>query len=78
MMMPLLISGPLQLGNDIDVYLRPVVDELKMLWSDGVKVYDGFKRESFKVHAMVLSTITDVPGHCCLSGQSKGDKDFSA
>jgi hypothetical protein len=75
MMMPLLILGPHQPGNDIDVYLRPVVDELKQLWSNGVKVYDGFKRESFELHAMVLSTITDVSGHRCLSGQSKGDKD---
>jgi len=75
MMMPLLISGPHQPGNDIDVYLRLVVDELKMLWSDGVKVYDGFKRESFKLRAMVLTSITDVPGHRCLSGQSKGEKD---
>jgi hypothetical protein len=74
MMMPLLISGPLQPGNDIDVYLRLVVDELKMLWSDGVKVYDGFKRESFKLHAMLVTTITDVPGHHCVSGQSKGEK----
>jgi len=75
MMMPLLISGPHQPGNDIDVYLRLVVDELKRLWSDGVKVYDGFKRESFKLRAMVLTSITDVLGHRCLSGQSKGEKD---
>jgi len=75
MMMPLLISSPHQPGNDIDVYLRLVVDELKTLWSDGVKVYDGFKRESFKLRAMVLTSITDVPGHRCLSGQSKGEKD---
>ena len=27
-MMPVLIQGPKQLGNDIDVYLRPLVEEL--------------------------------------------------
>jgi hypothetical protein len=27
-MMPVLIQGPRQPGNDIDVYLRPLVDEL--------------------------------------------------
>ena len=27
-MMPVLIQGPKQPGNDIDVYLRPLVDEL--------------------------------------------------
>ena len=36
-MMPVLIQGPKQPGNDIDVYLRPLVEEL---YSCGVtKVY---------------------------------------
>jgi hypothetical protein len=26
-MMPLLISGPVQVGNDIDVYLQPLIDD---------------------------------------------------
>ena len=38
-MMPVLIQDPKQPGNDIDVYLRPLVDELLQLWSDeGVRV----------------------------------------
>ena len=32
-MMPVLIQGPKQPGNDIDVYLRPLVDELLQLWA---------------------------------------------
>jgi hypothetical protein len=32
-MMPVLIQGPKQPGNDIDVYLRPLVEELLLLWS---------------------------------------------
>jgi hypothetical protein len=31
-MMPVLIPGPKQPGNDIDVYLRPLVEELLLLW----------------------------------------------
>ena len=31
MMLTLLISGPKQLGNDIDVYLAPLVDDLRLL-----------------------------------------------
>jgi hypothetical protein len=27
-MIPLLISGPVQAGNDIDVYLQPLIDDL--------------------------------------------------
>ncbi|KAL6138480.1 hypothetical protein ACLB2K_063762 [Fragaria x ananassa] len=41
MMLTLLISGPKQPGNDIDVYLQPLIDDLKVLW-DGVEgVYDA-------------------------------------
>nr|AAU43925.1 putative polyprotein [Oryza sativa Japonica Group] len=31
-MMPIIIQGPKQPGNDIDVYLRPLVEDLKQLW----------------------------------------------
>jgi len=44
MMMPVLIQGPKQPGNDIDVYLRPLVDELLLLWKkEGVRVWDEYK-----------------------------------
>ncbi|XP_073153163.1 uncharacterized protein [Henckelia pumila] len=36
MMLTLLISGPKQPGNDIDVYLAPLIDDLKKLWDIGV------------------------------------------
>ena len=43
-MMPVLIQGPRQPGNDIDVYLRPLVDELLELWAKpGVRVWDEHK-----------------------------------
>ena len=45
-MMPVLIQGPNQPGNEIDLYLRPLVDELLQLWSDeGVRVWDDYKQE---------------------------------
>jgi hypothetical protein len=38
-MMPVLIQGPKELGNDIDVYLRPLAEELLQLWkNEGVRV----------------------------------------
>ena len=40
MMMSILISGPHQPGIDIDVYLRPLVDDLKTPWNDGIDAYD--------------------------------------
>ncbi|XP_004293088.1 PREDICTED: uncharacterized protein LOC101311358 [Fragaria vesca subsp. vesca] len=33
MMLTLLISGPKQPGNDIDVYLQPLIDDLKKMWA---------------------------------------------
>ena len=75
-MMPLLISGPHQPGNDIDVYLKPLVDDLKQLWSPGVEdVFDGYKQERFTLRGMLFCTINDIPAHRCLSGQCKGDQD---
>jgi hypothetical protein len=35
--MPLLIQGPRQPGNDINVFLEPVIDELVEIWKTGVK-----------------------------------------
>ncbi|CAL9024339.1 unnamed protein product [Prunus brigantina] len=43
MMLTLLISGPKQPGNDIDVYLEPLIDDLKSLW-DGIR---GVQRAAF-------------------------------
>ncbi|XP_073225684.1 uncharacterized protein [Cicer arietinum] len=38
MMLSLLISGPKQPGNDIDVYLTPLIENLKSMWETGVEV----------------------------------------
>ena len=41
LILSVLIQGPKQPGNDIDVYLGPLVEELLQLWSDeGVRVWD--------------------------------------
>jgi hypothetical protein len=42
--MPVLIQGPKQPGNNIDIYLRLLVEELQLLWSKpGVRVWDEYK-----------------------------------
>ena len=33
-MMPVLIPGPKQPGNDIDVYLKPLIEDLLLLWKE--------------------------------------------
>nr|ABF98290.1 transposon protein, putative, CACTA, En/Spm sub-class [Oryza sativa Japonica Group] len=68
--------GPKQPGNDIDVYLRPLVEDLKQLWKkEGVPVWDEDKQEEFNLRALLFVTINDWPALSNLSGQSnKGYK----
>lgn len=74
-MLTLLISGPKQPGNDIDIYLQPLIDDLKLLWEKGVEVYDGYRNETFKLRAVLLWTINDFPAYGNLSGHTvKGYK----
>lgn len=60
-MMPLLIEGPKQPGNDIDVFLEPLMEDLETLWHDGVKVLDEYKREHFTLKYLLFVKITDLP-----------------
>lgn len=39
-LLTLLIPGPKQPGNDIDVYLQPLIEDLQELWSIEISVYD--------------------------------------
>jgi hypothetical protein len=42
-MLPLLICGPVQVGNDIDVYLQQLIDDLLVLWEkEGVRMWVEF------------------------------------
>ena len=53
-MLTLLILGPKRPGNNIDVYLAPLVDDLKLLWDTGVEVYDAYRQEKFTLKAVLL------------------------
>nr|ABA96763.1 transposon protein, putative, CACTA, En/Spm sub-class [Oryza sativa Japonica Group] len=65
-MMPIIIQGPKQPGNDIDVILRPL---------EGVPMWDEDKQEEFNLRALLFVTINDWPALSNLSGQSnKGYK----
>ena len=67
-MLSLLIPGPKQPGNDIDVYLAPLIDDLKVLWNDGVSMYDAHAGRDFTLRAMIFCTINDFPALGNLSG----------
>ena len=75
-MMPVLIPGPKQPGNDIDVYLKPLIDDLLLLWKEeGVRVWDAHAEDHFNLRALLFVTTNDWPSLSNLSGQSnKGYK----
>ncbi|PNY02971.1 hypothetical protein L195_g026293 [Trifolium pratense] len=74
-MLSMMISGPKQPGNDIDVYLSPLIEDLRMLWEEGVHVFDAHSRDYFTLRAMLFCTINDFPAYGNLSGYSvKGHK----
>ncbi|XP_042404585.1 uncharacterized protein LOC121994707 [Zingiber officinale] len=67
-MLTMLISGPKQPGNDIDVYLEVLVEYLQRLWEGVDGVYDAYRRQFFTLQAVLLWTINDFPAYGNLSG----------
>ncbi|XP_028184582.1 uncharacterized protein LOC114371312 [Glycine soja] len=63
----MIIPGKQSPGNNIDVYLKPLVEELRELWS-GVDTYDSSLNENFRMRAALIWTISDFPGLGILSG----------
>nr|GEX20653.1 F-box domain, leucine-rich repeat domain, L domain-like protein [Tanacetum cinerariifolium] len=70
-MLTLLIPGPKSPGKDIGVYLKPLIEDLKVLWDrKGVETIDVASGQEFNMRAMVLWTINDFPARSSLSGWS--------
>lgn len=68
MFLTIIIPGPSDPTRKIDVYLRPLIDELKMLWEDGVMTYDVSLKQNFLMKAALMWTINDFPAYGMLSG----------
>ncbi|XP_074326065.1 uncharacterized protein LOC141664087 isoform X1 [Apium graveolens] len=62
MFMTLLVPGPNDPGRNLNVYLRPLIDELISLWQVGVQTYDASTKNNFMMRAALLWTISDFPG----------------
>jgi len=70
MMLSMIISSPRQLGNDIVVYLKSLIDDLKLLWEEVIDVYDSYYQETLCLRAMLFCTINDFPLYGNLSNYS--------
>ena len=73
-MMSMLIPGPKSPGMNIDVYLQPLIDELKELWVKGVETWDAKVKKNFTLRALLIWTINDFPAYAMLSGWSTKGK----
>ncbi|GKB86448.1 putative reverse transcriptase domain-containing protein, partial [Tanacetum coccineum] len=58
---PRRFTGMAYPGNDIVVFLEPLVDDLHTLFETGVDTYDASIKENFNLRVVVLWTINDYP-----------------
>ncbi|KAA0062931.1 uncharacterized protein E6C27_scaffold468G00250 [Cucumis melo var. makuwa] len=68
--MSLLIPDPRSPDREIDVYLQPLIEELKELWTFRVCMHDSFTGQFFQLYAILLWMINDFPTCDDLSGWS--------
>ena len=62
-----IIPGPKEPNqHEMNSYLRPLVKELNMLWTDGFEMKR--KAQSFRIFAVLLATVCDIPGTQKLCG----------
>ncbi|KAM3282830.1 hypothetical protein P3S67_026475 [Capsicum chacoense] len=65
--------GPKCPGNDIDIYLQPMVEELNELWN-GLETYDAYSKSNFLLRVALLWMINDFPAYGNLSRWSTKGK----
>ncbi|CAN6712891.1 unnamed protein product [Malus baccata var. baccata] len=53
LLLSLLILGPRSPSKEIDVYMRPLIDELNELWEVGNPTYDAYSNQSFTLHLLI-------------------------
>lgn len=61
MFISLLILGPKGPSNDFDIYLQPLIDELKELWEVGAYTYGISIKQNFQMRVRVLWSVNDFP-----------------
>ncbi|XP_019158513.1 PREDICTED: uncharacterized protein LOC109155282 [Ipomoea nil] len=70
MFLTVLVPGPKNPKEKIDVFLQPLIVELNQLWEVGVQTYDISKKQNFQMRAALMWTVSDFPAYSMLSGWS--------
>lgn len=66
----MLIPGSKSSVINIDVYLQPLINELKELWVNGVETLEANLKKNFTLSAMPICTINDFHAYAMLCGWS--------
>ncbi|XP_021302504.1 uncharacterized protein LOC110430009 isoform X4 [Sorghum bicolor] len=74
LIMSMIIPGPKSPGNDVDVYLQPLIDELLLLWAGVGERPDASSKKKFTLQAALFWTINDFPALAYLYGWSTGGR----
>jgi hypothetical protein len=54
----ILIFGPTQPGVDMDVFLKPLMEDMKILWETSVQMLDEYYKDSFmlrEIHFVMVN-----------------------
>ena len=65
----MLIEGPKQPGNDINLYLGLLIEELDTLWKTPANTWDAAEKEYFPMRGALLTMVHDYLGCGYLAGQ---------
>lgn len=60
--------------KDIDIYMQPLIKDLKELWVVGVETYNSLSNQTFQMHVALLWTVSNFPAYAMLSGWSTKGK----
>jgi len=68
MFLTILVPGPNHPKRSLDVFLQPLIEELKVLWFNGVNAYDISTKQNSLLRAVLMWTINDFLAYAMLSG----------
>ena len=54
--------------------MQPLINELNLLWHEGVEAYDVPIKQNFRLCAILMWTINDFPAYGMMSGWSTAGK----
>ena len=74
MFLTVIVPGPKNPKQGIDVFLQPLISELLQLWEVGVLTYDVSLKQNFMMRVALMWTVSDFPAYAMLSGWSTAGK----